>query len=948
MTRGSRRRWTAIACCLVAFVCLLAGGGRLLERLDAWREKAEIKVGERLDARHGLIMLATMDGAHPREAVSYLPVHVRQCDRVSGRIRDARRINLDQDTFLRVDAPRRIPGSEATYAAWFRPKDCRRRQVLFNCRSRASGFILFLESERLALHVNLPTAEVTDSCQYVGKKDRFTHVAVAFSSDAAVIYQNGHESLRIQLPCPASFPRKPVIFGRTVFWPFEGDIDEMAIWGRSLDALELIGVVRSRGGICVKYEPVLTLWAVTAGRLSAALSATMRVFDRLVPNWHGPGGLAKNLAIFSVWPSKADERHFVRVHAQSTNNGFRTRKAASFRRINVVYNGHLLPLDIALDDIYAEEHVRRMAFLVRDETRTLFGGSGLARLYPPELHAVLHPDASYPLPLSATFIRLYFHNEFHGLYVIEPFDREGSGWMAYGSHVGPAKNAIGFKSSKSSCDEPPPGLDANDAFNRVAALVASDVFFPWSRQELQAKRRRQNLIWLAHNFDVLKHPGAPGFLGRNLSPLYVTDDLVLPGAPEIQWKSSAPEIVSETGRVTRPESGAPRSVLLAPVDSRTGGIGDCQLDAEPLRVRVIPLRPALQTLFLHVGSTVDKYVRKDFSCMLIPAGGGDTQWLTGTAATGGGLHHRGNTSYVKGAKRSLSLKFDQTVALMEDGLPSNHLLLLSGYADPTRLRNRISFDTFRAAAAGRVPNGITAIDWAEVFINGEYYGVWELAHRVRDSFPAEEGLLYKIRAHDQPIWSTTSPDMAEAISLADPRTDAAQPLEDLFAITCGANWNDFTKVGVSHLLVDSFVDYLLMLNFTQNQDGQLVNQFLARDAISGKWFFIPWDYDKTFFNGSAVPLGNKLLTHLVDDVPEFSRAAAAKWKTLRGGALSDDAMLARIDSYAERLAPYMEEEYRLRQPDGWNGDFPNAVERLKAVVRDRLHLLDNRFGEMGK
>ena len=336
---------------------------------------------------------------------------------------------------------------------------------------------------------------------------------------------------------------------------------------------------------------------------------------------------------------------------------------------------------------------------------------------------------------------------------------------------------------------------------------------------------------------------------------------------------------------------------------------------------------------------MDKFSRSDFSCLRMPAGGGEGEWLTGTAAAGGGLHHRGNTSYVKGAKRSLSLKFDASARIMDDGLPSRHLLLMCGYSDPTRLRNRVSFDAFRAAAGGRRPSGITAIDWAEVFINGEYFGVWEIARRVRDMFGADEGLLYKIRSHDPQLWDTTSAEMTEAVTPADWRADTAKPLEDLFAGTVGARWEAFAEKAGETFDIDSLIDYFIILNFTENYDGQVVNQYLARDAASGRWFVVPWDYDKTFF-GKDVHLANSLITHCVRDVPDFRKSAVAKWRTLRAGALSDEAVLSRIDADAARLAPYMEEEYRLLQPAGWDGDFPGAVEALKTGVRARLKVVD--------
>ncbi len=921
--------------CLLAAILFFKSGRFTIRILDKLQVRLEARLGRFLDERHGLFFLATMDGPHPVDAVSRAPLHIRKAERSQGKIGDARRIDLDHNVLIRADLMGKLTKS-ATFAAWFRPFDTSRKQLLFNARSHEDGFVLVLENNALSLSVTTTNGQMRVSCPFAGVSNRFTHVAVTFSQSEATVFQNGRESCALPVKRTVGFPRKPLLYGTETFWPFEGDIDELAIWQRALDAREIAGVARARKGVRYLYEPWHAGALTTVSWLSRTVAPTYRVIDRLLPRRRVTASMAKDIPLFMVWPSKADERHFSHAHAISSRNGFRSRKAAEFRRIDMAVEGDLVSLDLALDDVYSVGEPKRMAYVVRDPSRTVFGGSGLVRLYPPELHSVLHADTSCPLPLSAKFVRLFFGNVFQGVYVVESFDREGGSWMAYGSHIEQATNSIGYRERSSVSEEPPSGAARDAAFSRVTSIVASDVFFPWSRQEILARCRERETISEILSFNRLKNHFPREILNGNLSPLYVTGDLNLQGDPQIRWDSSDPDIVSESGKVTRPVSGPPRAVVLTPVDIRRG-------PRKPVRVRVISQKPRLQALFLHVASPVDKYTRNDFSCLRMPAGGGEGEWLTGTAATGGGAHHRGNTSYIKGVKRSLSLKFDEPVAMMEDQLPARHVFLFCGYADPSRLRNRISFDAYRAAAGGRTPNGITAIDWSEVFINGEYFGVWELAHRVRDIFAADEGLLFKIRSQHPQLWTIPLPDMAEAIAPPDIRADTSLPLTDILKTIADAKPDDFPAMAHRDFFFDSLVDYFLMLNFTQNYDGQVVNQYLAKDSASGKWFVIPWDYDKTFFNADPAILSNRLVTRLWMDVPEFRRECRGKWKALRAGALSDEAVLSRIDAYAELLAPYMEEEYRLKQPAGWTGDFPAAIDKLKETVSARLKALDRHF-----
>ncbi|MBR0505336.1 MAG: hypothetical protein IJJ84_07995, partial [Kiritimatiellae bacterium] len=59
--------------------------------------------------------------------------------------------------------------------------------------------------------------------------------------------------------------------------------------------------------------------------------------------------------------------------------------------------------------------------------------------------------------------------------------------------------------------------------------------------------------------------------------------------------------------------------------------------------------------------------------------------------------------------------------------------------------------------------------------------------------------------------------------------------------------------------------------------------------------------------------------------------------------LSDEAMMESIDAYASQLTPLMDEEYRLWPPEGWDGDYRSAVQRLKEIVLARLKTVDNHF-----
>ena len=80
---------------------------------------------------------------------------------VAGKVGDARRIDLDKNALLRLDVRARLTGNEATFAAWFRPVDTRRKQVLFSQRTHTAGYVLLLEEARFGKLLSIKHVTIT-------------------------------------------------------------------------------------------------------------------------------------------------------------------------------------------------------------------------------------------------------------------------------------------------------------------------------------------------------------------------------------------------------------------------------------------------------------------------------------------------------------------------------------------------------------------------------------------------------------------------------------------------------------------------------------------------------------------------------------------------------------------------------------------------------------------
>ena len=823
---------------------------------------------------------------------------------------------------------------DATYSISLAPESLFGRQEILNASSTISGLVLRLDDGLVVASLINATNCLELAAPWPASPDVFVTATVVVSTDRAALYLDGREAAAAELPQPVSLLPRRWSFPVSFRYPFRGVVNDMVVWSRALRPDEVRRLCGSRRDIRRQYAPLASRFVPVARAVTEFVFSMFRVFSRLVPARRGPAVMRRDCPIVALHTTKADDRHFVRSHEKSLFNGYRTKKAANLRQIDLFYDGHAYKAEAGLDDTYGGEFVcRRQAFVVKGDIPELLGSTGVARLYPPEAHVLLHPDAPDILPLNARYVRLYEDKAFKGLYVIEPFDAPGSAWMARGD----THRALYFGGRPRPSDIPPSGTTSKVARNAAQSLVLSDSLFPWSAAELAIRRRRHRAAFLREGFKDFKNTIAPidAIIGDNPAPMFIVGDLSLSAAgADIVWTSSDSDIISPTGAVHRPNGRRHRTVMLAATSVATGA-------SQKYRFRVMARERTLPTLFLNIGALPTKEVRNDFTATLIPEDGSAPVVLSGLAGTGGGLRHRGNTSYINGVKRSFSLKFDTPVNWPDLAHPARHVILHSGYSDPTRLKNKICFDAFRAAFAKcRCP--IPVFSACELFVNGEWMGVWECSNRVRDLLP-EGSLLYKIRGFNKTLWRVPDTSMLDCIvHPEDMDADPYAPISELFNFTANSTQDQFVKGVESRFYMDNLLGYQLMLMFSSNTDAVLMNQFFARLPDDSRFIIVPWDYDKTFLH-SRRHLRSHLLYRLATTFPDFKARLATRWSELRAGDLSNKALFSRFDADVARLAPYMADEWRLLAPAGFSGSFDDAIATLRDAIRHQLAFMDETF-----
>ena len=958
-SRGPSRRASRARCIALTLVAVAAGlfvaglvaiwmhGDHALDWLDLHTTRTRAALRDALHREHGLVFYASFDENQPADFVTGSPLRGSGTVRAQGPVGTARRFDgRPGENLVSRHLWNRLGRNGLSLAFWLRlPHEESRdeRRIFWDHDQTGRIGMRILGGGMEVVFTDASGAHALSAP--VSKPGAFSHVALVLGPDRAALFLNGRECASCPVAAPLALPAHPVSLGTDIHHPAACAIDEWSLWNRPLSAAEAAQLASVRRPLPRLLEPRLSSRLRRREALSSACRFVLSVLGAFGSSQSSPALFNRSIPPLDLRFPGGALRHLRFAHLEALSSGGRTDRGAKPRRGQASLGSHSEPVLAWLDDAAVSA---RPAFLLAVEGGLFGEGSGVARLFPPEQFGIRHPDAAFPLPLTpSSLVRLHLNGDFLGLYCLVSAEAPAPPWFATGARDVSRPDRLHF-STPTSDAATGAGLskdERDDAWRRMLSLLRTDPGFPLTPAEARALAHRHAE---AHRTLLLPDP-APGpepFLGANPAALYVTTNLNLAAAgPDVAWRSSDPATISADGQVSRPGDGRPRLVEFT--ETLPGGATRVH------RFRVMPRSPQLPALFLSVGRPLDKLSRTDFTCLRIPAGENPKpSWLFGTGPGGGGVKLRGNTSYQTGRRRSMNLEFDEAVSLPGVDPPVRHLLLLAGYADPTRLRNALAFDAFRAMSPGAAR--ATPVSWTEVFVNGAYAGVWECCPRLQDALSEPFSDLFKVRSQEG-LW--TDPDAtAESVDRVD-RTEAADPYEsirELARLVSGMKPAAFAAKAPGVFDIDELIDFWLLLNFTGNEDGRVTNQFIGRRASDGRWLLLPWDYDKTFLpgrlaklqaRGQNATLTNPVFRRLFAGDPAFRDRLGARWRELRAGPLSNAALDAWIDEHSSLLAPFMDEDYRVVPPLGHDGDYAAAVDALRTEVHASADWLDGLFPE---
>ena len=348
---------------------------------------------------------------------------------------------------------------------------------------------------------------------------------------------------------------------------------------------------------------------------------------------------------------------------------------------------------------------------------------------------------------------------------------------------------------------------------------------------------------------------------------------------------------------------------------------------------------------------------------------------------------RGNSSRTF-AKKSYLLRFTE-----EDGTYASHKVMgmdshyewaLHGpYLDKSLIRNYMWYNI-----AGEMMDYAPNVRFCEVILNGEYQGLYLMTEtitngtdsRVNVSEPVDgttetgyvlrmdRGSQTELKNIDNFTYYTRrmSHEDGLRIDIEYPRSGA---LTEEMADAIEQDFSDFEKALYSYdydtydygyqnwINVDSFADYFIINEFTQNYDAGSFSTYLSKD-IGGKYNMVVWDFNNACDNyqeNAVSPVTYQMQdTHwqfMLTKDEEYCQRIINRYRMWRESVLSEEYLMKYIDETIAYLGDAVERNFEvwgasfqdttLLIPAERNlGSFEDAVDQLKEYIHDRGAWMD--------
>ena len=302
-----------------------------------------------------------------------------------------------------------------------------------------------------------------------------------------------------------------------------------------------------------------------------------------------------------------------------------------------------------------------------------------------------------------------------------------------------------------------------------------------------------------------------------------------------------------------------------------------------------------------------------------------------------------------------------------DGLPlAKKWILNASYIDKSFMRHKLSYDLWRQMNSD---NKSPHCSYVHVYENNRYAGLYILMERMdKHSLLIDSKDSTSFIFKDPPLLvprsETNNRDSMYLATQKFPKLkkrDASIQLKQLENLIFESNDATFKQEIFSVIDINSFIDWQLIILFTNNGDGQLKNYFIYKQNANTPMKIALWDYDHSFgrdgdnepnmLERNVTENRTELYKRLTDLNPNnFNEKLAQRWSELRKDVFTKDNLIQLINENDKIIRPNIakNEEAWPNQAKWYFDDYDAELGVIKEYVSKQLKRLDKRFNHQEK
>jgi len=287
-----------------------------------------------------------------------------------------------------------------------------------------------------------------------------------------------------------------------------------------------------------------------------------------------------------------------------------------------------------------------------------------------------------------------------------------------------------------------------------------------------------------------------------------------------------------------------------------------------------------------------------------------------------GLKYRGASSlYYPKNSYTLSFSPDHEFSDPASGFPDRRqIVLTSTFDDNSYIRQKMCFDVFNALSPtqNRVETRFVV-----VYINGAYEGLYVLGDHIDSEWWQDNGYadgdtanIYKAVSHEANFYTTYSGRRKSSLHAGYDKKHGDgswSDLDDLVDWVSSVDDTTFAAELDQHIAVEEFMDWWILVRFTEADDSAGKNSYLYNDTSSPLFHYAPWDFNhslgqtwqtdrESVYTDEDFAGTNNIFNRMMAD-PGLSAALYDRYRADLAGELSAPSLNGWLDDYYAEIDP---------------------------------------------